>query len=189
MGPLRTLAAILVALCCTGTAALGQSAKPRTVYVQISLAGEKPYPEALVIPAGSPLRLASAREEDIQARFVGRFTLSGAYRVEGHGEDMSLTFWPDRRSRARLPHWEDREVPEEIYISNDSAFAQAVVPKDQLAKLEAKTLQSVSGRVTIVADSYETSISCDAVSASARFVSVVKRPVQIASLENEEVGC
>ena len=189
MGPLRTLAAILAALCWTGTAALAQSAKPRTVYVQVALAGEKPYPHALVIPAGSPLRLASTHETDIQARFLGRFTLSGAYRIEGSGEEMSLSFWPDGKSRAALPHWEEREVPEEMYISNASAFIQAVVSKDQLAKLEAKAVEAVSGEVTIVADSYETSIECDATSASARFVSVVKRPVQIASVEKEVEAC
>jgi hypothetical protein len=189
VGPLRTLAAILVALCFTGTAALGQSTKARTVYVQIGLAGEKPYPHALVIPAGSPLRLASTHETDILARFVGRFTLSGEYRIDGSDDGPDLTFYPDRKSRAALPHWEDREVPEEMYIANASAFIEAVVPKDELAKLKARTVESVSGRVTMIADSYETSIDCDATSASARFVSVVKRPLQIASVDKEVDEC
>jgi hypothetical protein len=189
VGPLRTFATILAALSCAGTAAFAQSAKPRTVYVQVAYGSGNPYRHALVIPAGSPLRLARAREDDIQASFLGRVTLSGAYRIDGRGEDVALSFWPDRQSRGRLPHWKDREVPEEMSIANVAAFARAVVPKAQLAKLNAGTLQSVSGRVTIVADGYETSISCDVTSASVRFVSVVKPPVQIAAIDHEEAEC
>jgi hypothetical protein len=186
---LRTFAAIAAVLCCAATAALAQSAKPRTVYVQVSYGADKPYPHALVIPAGSTLRLARAREDDIQASFVGRVTLSGRYRFEGSREDMALSFWPDRQSRDRLPHWKNREVPDEMSIDNVPAFARAVVPKGQLAKLNAGTLQSISGRVTIVADGYETSISCDVTSASVRFVSVVNQPVQIAAIGHEDAEC
>jgi hypothetical protein len=187
--PLRTLVAIAAAACCIAAPVLAQSVKPRTVYVQVSYEGEKPFPYALVIPAGSPLRLASDKTTDIQASFVGRFTLSGTYRIEGYGEETSLTFWPDRKSRDSLPHWKGRDVPEEIDISDAWAFAQAVVPKARLARLEAKTLGSVRGRVTILADHYETSIDCDAVSAAAHFVSVVKPTTYIAALPANEESC
>ena len=189
MGPLRTLAATLSVLCCAGTAALAQGDQPRTVFVQISLPGEQAYPHALVVPAGSPLQLASTHETDILARFSGRFTLSGDYRVEGSGEDLSLTFWPDQESRDRLPHWQDREVPEEMYIDNSDAFIRAVVAREELARLNARSVQSLTGRVTIIADNYETSISCDATGASARFVSVVERPLDIAGVEKEVDQC
>ena len=64
-----------------------------------------------------------------------------------------------------------------------------MVPKGQLARFNAGALQSVSGRVTIIADGYETSISCDVTSASVRFVSVVKQPVQIAAIDHEDAEC
>jgi hypothetical protein len=176
---MRTFVSVVTALCCIITPALAHGGKPRTVFIF-------PGPHtadstAIVIPAGSPMRLASLpREYNIEVAFRGRFTLSGLYKVEGYGEKTDLTFWPDRKSRNMLPHWRGRDVPEDMDISGAWAFARAVVPKDQLQRLKSGKLKSVTGRVTIVADNYETSIDCDVVSASARFVSVVNS-VQIAA--------
>ena len=176
---MRTLVTIVAGLCCISTSALAQGGKPRTVFIF-------PGPHtadstAIVIPAGSQMRLASLpREYNIEVAFRGRFTLSGLYTVEGYGSKTDLTFWPDRKSRNMLPHWRGRDVPEEMDISDAWAFARAVVPKDKLQRLKSGKLKSVTGRVTIVADKYETSIDCDVVSASARLVSVVNS-IQIAA--------
>ena len=176
---MRTLVTIVAALCCISTSALAQGGKPRTVFIF-------PGPHtadstAIVIPAGSHMRVASLpRNYDVEVAFRGRFTLSGLYKVEGYGKDTALTFWPDRKTRNMLPHWRGRDVPEDMDISAAWAFARAVVPKDKLQRLKSGKLKSVTGRVTIVADDYQTSIECDTVSASARFVSVVNS-VQIAA--------
>lgn len=185
---MRKLFAIFAALCSTGAVALAPGAKPRVIVIRSAPTSQDIG--KIVIPAGSSLRLASSlsRTTDIQAAFRGRFTLSGIYKVEGYGKLTSLTMWPDRKSRNLLPHWEDRQVPEEMDISNAWAFARAVLPEDRLQKLRTGKLSSARGRVTIIADRYETSIDCDVVSASARFVSVVKK-VQIAAVPEEREAC
>jgi hypothetical protein len=185
---MRTLFAILAAFWSMGAVALAPAMKQRAIIIRTA-----PHLQevgTIVIPAGSPLRLVSALspQADIQAAFRGRFTLSGAYKVEGYGEDTSLTIWPDRASREALPHWQDREVPEEMDISNAWAFARAALPNDKLQELKTGRMKSARGHVTIIADRYETSIDCDVVAASARFVSVVKK-VQIAAVPAEEEGC
>ena len=185
---MRPVFAILVALCSMGAMALTPNPKPRLIVIRA--APDAQEVGTIVIPAGSTLRLESSlsRTTDIQAAFRGRFTLSGIYKVEGYGEDSSLTMWPDRQSRNRLPHWQDREVPEEMDISNAWAFARAVLPNDTLQKLKTGKMSAARGHVTIIADQYETSIDCDVVAASARFVSVVKK-VQIAAVRAKEETC
>jgi hypothetical protein len=185
---LRGLVALFTTLCCLSSPGLAQSRTPRVVVIRSATLSQDIG--RIVIPARSPLRLVSSLSpnSDLQAAFRGRFTLSGLYKVEGFGEQSSLTIWPDRKSRDMLPHWQDRDVPEEMDISHAWAFAQAVIPKDELQKLKTGKLSSVRGHVTIIADQYETSIDCDVVSASARFVSVVKK-LQIAANPQDEEVC
>ena len=144
--------------------------------------------EAIIVPAGSPMQLASAAAEYSNTKFRGQFTLSGAYEIVGYGNDASVTIWPDRKSLEKLPYWRLRGGPDELYLSNPWAFAQAVVGKDKLNKLKNGKLESVRGRVTIIADDYETSIECDAANFSARYVSLVKA-MQIAALPKTEESC
>ena len=182
---------VLTALATAGflsCSALAQPMQSRSVVIR-SAEHSDPL-GTIVIPAGSSLRLVSpiSPNNDLQAAFQGRFTLSGSYEIQGYGEDAALSMWPDRKSRASLPHWQDRDLPEEMSVSNAWAFARAVVPKDKLRRLKNGTLRSVHGRVTIIADQYDTSIECDVVSASARFVAVVGK-VQLAAIPQEEETC
>ena len=182
------LVAIFAALCCMSTLTLAQSAKPRVILLHPG--AHSADTEAIVIPAGSPMRLVSfPRDFESNAAFRGHFTLSGDYELSGYGDDAVTTLWPDRRSRSVLPYWRDRGGPHEIYISNAWAFAQAVVPKNKLQTMKANKLPSVRGHVTIIADDYKTSIECDVASFSARFVSVVKPAVRIAANPKSEEGC
>jgi hypothetical protein len=186
---MRTIVLIAAALACLGSSALAQkSAKPRVVYMHP--ADATPESEALLIPAANTMRLVqSARDGMSMATFRGRFTLSGRYLIEGQAEETSVIFWPDRKSLATLPYWRQRGGPEEMYITNGWAFAQAVAPKDRLQKLQAQTLSGIRGRVTIIADDYETSIECDDADFFARFVSVVKPPLTLASKFESQDDC
>jgi hypothetical protein len=182
---MQKLVAIIAALCCIGaTTAVQGAAKPRVVYIHPG-----PHTEgstAIVIPAGSTLKIAKLPSNGAaEVSFRGRVTLSGVYNIDG---EETISFWPDQKSREILPHWDDRGIPDEIFISNGSAFTEAVVPKDKLHRLAAGKLDSVRGRVTIIADNYETSIECDVVYASVRFVSVVKA-VEIASIPESQETC
>jgi len=183
---LRKLVAIFATLCCMSGVTLAQSAKPGV----FPLYPGDPDAEAIVIPAGSPVSFDSFPPDELSnAVFRGRFTLSGIYELEAHGDDAFVTIWPDKKSRNALPYWRERGGPDEIYISNAWAFAQAVVPKDKLQNLKSEKLPSVHGHVTIIADQYETSIECDVASFSARFVSVVKPSVRIAAKPKSEAEC
>ena len=185
---MRTLILIAAALSCLGSSALAQSAKPRVIYMHP--ADATPESEALLIPAASTMHMVSAARDGISgAVFRGGFTVSGNYLIEGQGEETSVIFWPDKKSRAVLPYWRHRGGPEELYITNGWAFAQAVVPRDRLQKLQAQTLTAVRGRVTMRADDYETSIECDTASFSARFVSIVKPPMTLAAKFESSESC
>lgn len=184
---MRTLVTILAAICCVCAPALAQGVTPAVI--PLYPGAVPPDSEGIVIPSGSPLTLASfPRDGSATAKFSGRFELSGTYELEGYGEDAFLTIWPDRASLDKLPYWNDRGGPERIYVSNAWAFAEAVVARDDLQKLKAETSPSISGRVTIVADQYETSIECDVAHFSARFVSLVNT-LQVAAAPGSEGEC
>jgi hypothetical protein len=184
---LRIIVALAAALSGVGIAAPAQKAK----VVLLHPGTKDPFDrEAIIIPAGSPLQLASfPRDFESNAVFRGRFTLSGNYEVEGYGADAYATIWPDKASLAQMPYWRERGGPEEMYLTNGWAFARAVVSPGELQRLKSGKLKSVHGRVTIIADDYRTRIECDAPHFSARFVSVAKRPTQIASLKESEGDC
>ena len=168
------------------TSGLAQSTKQRIVELQPGVE----YTSAIVIPAGSRLELAKlGSESGTMAEFRGQFTLSGTYLVDTYDDETSVMFWPDKKSRNSLPYWRGRERPSEIYLSNSTAFADAVLPPAELRMVKAGTLSGVRGRVTIVAEAFSTSIECDAASYSARFVMVVKPARQIAAIPSEDEGC
>ena len=178
---------LIAALSCLGSSALAQSAKPRIVHLNPA----KPdWGDPILIPAASTMRVVKLTYDGIHsAVFRGRFTLSGNYLIEGFGEDTFVTFWPDKKTLAVLPYWQYFGGPKELYISNGSAFAEAVVPKDKLRMLKAETLAAICGRVTIIADDYGTSIECDSADFSARFVSVVKPAVTLAAKFESQNEC
>lgn len=182
---MRAQVAIFAALCCMSAAAAAQVAKPQVVALHPGSEGS----DAIVVPPGSHMQLASfPGEYGNEAKFRGNFTVSGAYELSGYGDESTVTIWPDDKSIKSLPYWRQRGGPEELYLSNPWAFAEAVVAKEKLAKLKAGKLEKVRGTVTIVADDYETSIECDVAGFSARFVSLVKA-MQIAKIPQTEESC
>ena len=183
---MRKLATIFAGFAFLGAPTLGQSLQPQVVVLNPDADDE----EAIVIPAGSPVRLAAfPRDFDSTATFTGSFTLSGTFEVTGYGEDASATLWPDNKSQEALPYWRVRGGPREIYISNPWAFAQAVIPKDKLEALKGEDRPPLRGHATIIADDYLATIECDAANFAARFVSVVTPDVQMAANPPEEEGC
>lgn len=175
---MRNLLTIAAALCVTAGPGLAQ-ASPEPAAADSSAADTVPA-QGIVMPSGSPLRLASIkRGNELAATFTGRVEVSGTYEIELYGKDIYARLWPDAKSRALLPYWDGREAVDELYISNALEFARSVVSKEELAKLKAGRLPLIRGQATIVADEYETNVECDASHFSARFVSVV-RNVEVA---------
>lgn len=184
---MRNLITLVAAMCFLSSPALTQDAKP-LVY---ALHPAWPSDEAVVVPSASPMRLISFdREVELEAVFGGRFTLSGKYLVElSEYGGIYVTIWPDKKSRDMLPYWRSRGHPEEIGIGDPMEFVEAVISKDELQELESKKVSSLSGRVSIIADEYSLSISCDVPHFSASFVSVAKPATQIAAFPTTEHDC
>ncbi|MFL5239124.1 MAG: hypothetical protein ACJ8EL_16300 [Rhizomicrobium sp.] len=182
------IAVAFAALLGAGAGALAMDAKPQIVLLHPD--AHPPDSEAMVLPAGSPMRLVSfPRDFYSSAAFRGQFTLSGKYEIGADADNTVATVWPDQPSRKLLPYWRLHGGPSEIDVSNAEAFAKAVIPRDMLQKLKAGKLPSVRGRVTIVADDYKSSIECDVANFSARFISVVKPPMRMAAKPTSEEGC
>jgi hypothetical protein len=184
---MRELFAIVAALACMSAPALAQQQATPAV-ILLNPDSDPPDTEGIVIPTGSPLHLASFSRDEISVKFNGRFELSGTYEIEASDEDPFVTIWPDQKSKDRLPYWHDRGGPDELYISNGWAFAEAVASKEELAKFKAGRQPLIRGQVTMIADEYETGIECDAANFSARFVSVVMN-VEMAAAPVTEEGC
>jgi hypothetical protein len=183
---MRRLVALFAMLGVIATSVLAQSTKQRVVELYPGVE----YGSAIVIPAGSKLELLPFKSDmGPLAEFRGQFTLSGTYLVDSYDPETGVTFWPDKKSRNALPYWQERDRPSEIYLTNGTAFADAVLPQAKLRMVKAGTLSNVRGRVTIIADSFSTSIECDVANYSARFVMVVMPDRQIAAIPSEDEGC
>ncbi len=182
---MRKLVIIFTALCGLSAPATGQRAEPRVVLLDPKHADG----QAVVIPSGSALRLASTsgQDEPSKAVFSGRMTLSGTYELQGYGDEAWVTLWPDKKSLGIVPYWHEwwQGPPTEITLENGWDFAKAVLARNQLHKLKADN-HSVRGKITVIVDRYETSIECDNANYFARFVAVVKPNVQLAAKPHEE---
>lgn len=182
------LVTTLAALCLIAGPAIAQEA-PTPASSASAQAIKAALDQGLVVPAASPLRLVSVtRGHEVNATFAGRVEISGTYEVELYGEEIYASLWPDPRSRQLLPHWDQREEADKLFISNPEEFAKAVVSAEELAKLKAGRLPLIRGQATIVADEYETGIECDASHFSARFVSLSKN-IELAGDPGGEGGC
>jgi hypothetical protein len=166
-------------------AAAGAPAKQTIVLYE-----DYPDGEALVVPASSPVRLASfTRENEVTAKFEGRFNLSGRYEAQGHGEEVFVSFWPDPASARRLPAWRERGRADVLYLDNGWAFVQAVATPIELERLRNDEEYKLRGRANIVADEYWTGIECDGSHFGARFVSLVRNQQKLASIDLDADDC
>lgn len=192
---MQKLVMILSALCGVSAPAVGQHAQPQVILMfPEDEKNEDEYASAIVIPAGSSLRVTFPEHPRHNATFSGRLTLTGTYELKGYGDDAWVTLWPDSKAQATLPYWRNwwEGRPTEISLENGWAFAQAVVGKNDLHRLKADEEHSVRGQITIIVDEYQTIIECDSAHYSARFVSVVGLSVQMAAnppVEEEEEQC
>lgn len=183
---MRTFLTVLAAL---GAIAMPASARAPATKV-IPLYASYPKGEALVIPTASPVRLKSfVRKGEITATFTGRFTLTGRYEASGQGDDLFVSFWPDPASVRDLPRWRERGPADVFYLDNAAAFVEAVASPADHARMGLDDDFKLRGRVTIVADNYQTGIECDASHFSARFVSLVRPSQQIAAIDDAGDDC
>lgn len=183
---MRHAFAIFAALGALGAPAVSQGVKPKVILLYAEYADG----EALVVPASSPLRLKTfKRDGEVTAQFEGRFTLTGRYEAQGYGEDVFVSFWPDRASARRLPAWRERGPVDVLYLDQGWAFVQAVATPLELEKLRSDEAFRLRGRASIVAEDYWTGIECDASHFGARFVSLVRSQQKLATLSLATDDC
>ena len=183
IGPRRL--ALLFALLTLAAAAL-----PAAEYPLSDVEGE-----ALIVPASSPV-LFKGFEEHL-GRFRGQFELTGTlvYRCSVDCElpidPRSLTVFviPDAKLASDLPYWKARRAEIHIYFENDEALANAVIGKAEREALLSGKLADVRKRVALKVDDFRLGIDCDSASYTARFVSLARPPVQIASRAEIDSGC
>ena len=163
---LKGVAFALAALIAWGAAAAGD----RTIQSKDGL--------DFFVPAASPVTLES-KGHYAEFTFKGAFTLSGTFTygyVHSDSADDIITtfvFVPDRASVRNLPHWPGG-TPDRLTFSNEEEFLKAMVPAKDLAALNARRSGSITGRVTVRADTWHTILACGDAYYAARFVSVIK---------------
>lgn len=151
----------------------------------------------VAVPKGGPLALEKLDVDG--AHFTGRVKLTGEY-VYGYESsyvsdtgwrpDADLHFVPDAASRVLLPYSNDGGQVHGIRFSNDDAFLKKAVPRATLAKVGARKLQSVRGRLTIWVDRYVVSVSCGTAVYTARFLRIETPRQVIASRKHAQpIGC
>lgn len=188
---MRNLIFVFIAACLTGTGSLAvHAAGQSVVHVNDGL--------DYAIPMDSPVQFVALEQYDA-AKFRGRFVMSGTYhygflshnpQADSEYNVPELYFLPDAKLATRLPYWKQRKRVHEIRFRNPDAFANAIIPTDELEKLRRRKIFSVSGRASIVVDDYQASVECDYPTYSVSFVSVDHSESALASLSFvEEYGC
>lgn len=145
--------------------------------------------DTVIVPDGSGLRFKKF-DEDSQAVFTGQLTLSGVFyygpnAIDDGTNSLTLYFRPDKASAARMPYLKSRGKPDDMVLTNDTAFAHAVLSRDGLARVKKSY---ATGTITVTVDTVSAGIVCDGASWTARFVSVVK-PVPVKFGPMPESGC
>jgi hypothetical protein len=88
---------------------------------------------------------------------------------------------PDRDILVRLPYWDRQGKIDDLEFANSKEFAAAVIPKDKLKLLQDRKLFSVSGRASVLVESYQISIDCDHATSFVKFIKVNAAPSVLAS--------
>lgn len=134
--------------------------------------------DTVIVPDGSPLKFSKFGPDG--AIFTGRLTLTGAFFYgdneynDGPTVDLTLYFQPDAASIALLPSLKSRGPARSLVLTNAAPFAKAVLSKQQLAALQKKGAPYTTGHTSVVVDTVEAGVVCDAASFTARFVALAK---------------
>jgi hypothetical protein len=151
-----------------------------------------------VIPAGSPVGQATPKEYDV-VEYEGRILVSGDYQYGYATDDPSdtdndgekiLAFTLDQKSVSVLPYWDrDGRVANELVIDNPDDFVRALIPRDQLLRLDARKVNSIRGTASIWVDRFQTHVECDHQYDSAMFYSVAESEFVALDEFAEAPGC
>jgi hypothetical protein len=146
------------------------------------------YGEAIIVPAGSPVRLARFNKEGseyVGARFDGRFVVEGTFVLDCNycepGENdnqLSLNLVPDAAISSRLPHWKVHNNQIAIDVMGADSFIRTISTADERRRLLSGELDEIRGRTTLVLDHFEAGLDCDSADYSARFVAVARAPIR-----------
>jgi hypothetical protein len=142
------------------------------------------------LPHGSPLKFDKLEPDFLGAAFKGRITLSGAYYygrldTDPQNDMIGLFFMPDAPFAKQLPYWRQDGLVKEVIFQNSDAFIKAVIPATLADAVKRGKRASVRGRVTFVAEEFETVVSCGAAIYVTRFHSLAEKPKLYAARRTE----
>ncbi|HET6941628.1 MAG TPA: hypothetical protein VFH89_05665 [Sphingomicrobium sp.] len=150
-------------------------ATPAATYIPVGK-----YNEAIVMPAGTPLKLDRIEFDD-RALFSGRLVIEGTWVLDcdycepgQKDNELRLSMVPDTATIARLPRWKRHDNDIRIDLADADRFIRSVSTVDERKRLHAGTLLEIRGHAAIMVDHYEATLECDAASYSARFVDVAQ---------------
>jgi hypothetical protein len=152
----------------------------------------------LLIPANSPVRLASSGKGEVLARFTGRFTITGLYSIECSIDfdgacsldGMQVFIQPDAALLARLPRWAMYEGNKPlIELTGADPFIKAQLDAPTLAAFEAGRIEQTTGYASIVVEDLITGVDCDSPWYTARLVSFVPETRIAAREPDGNRGC
>ncbi len=155
-------------------------------------------PITYIIPADGPTGHWKAAKYG-SLEYAGRIMVSGKYEYgwatfdpkdeDNYGQKF-LSFILDKPSITKLPYWSrDGQVADELLINNPDEFAKAVIPKDQLTRLEARKIKTIHGTVTIWVEKFQTTVECDHQHHYADFSSVVNQTYLASQQFSDGNGC
>jgi hypothetical protein len=150
--------------------------------------------DTILIPDHSSLHFRAFGPENA-VEFDGPIELTGTWYFgdnpynDTNTPDLSLYFVPDKASLARLPRFATRGQPGDIFLTNPAAFLDAVVSREDRAKVQKKGAKYLSGKIDIWVDKFEAGIECDAPYFNARFLRVAKPPLRMALTGMPDEGC
>ena len=145
--------------------------------------------DTVIVPDGSPLKFKKFDGDD-QAIFTGQLTLTGTYYYGPNAFDdgsgmLTFYFRPDKASLARMPYLKGRGHPDDMVLTNETAFARATFSRDGLARVKKSY---ATGAITVTIDTISAGIECDGASWTARYVSA-KKPVEVKFGPMPDTGC
>lgn len=155
------------------------------------------YDEAIIVPAGSPVRFHGFSKDGTEAKFTGQFVLTGSSyygcdfgceEASGTDADLSVMIIPDPSVAARLPRWKRHNNEMSIFVANQVPLGRALASREQRQALRAGKLDHLSGRVAVVVRDFTALLECDHADYSATFVRM-SEPIASVRMASNSVAC
>jgi hypothetical protein len=180
------------------TGLAGQTMKNAFVVLVMALCATTPRcatAEKFTTDKPTPLKLVKPVKDDVAiVRFAGLARLSGQFHagwelVNQRPSHLRVTFLPDDKSKAILPHPAGSPAVQELLFSNREQAVSMLLPTETAQRLLARELLGAEGMASIVIDDYQSVIDCDHRWYLARLVSASRNKDVAEAYRDARGGC